>query len=130
VLAGHNTGYSSYGPPTGKKIVVTCIANCVSKDSQIIEEFVIYNTGSLLRQLGFDLPANARELASRGYWGGFAVTRSVIGGRVRDERPWRQVTVRVVPDILLARRRHHGWRPLQPYPPVTAVDHDHFGSVG
>jgi predicted ester cyclase len=67
VLAGHNTGYSSYGPPTGKKIVVTCIANCVSKDNQIIEEFVIYNTGSLLRQLGFDLPAKARELGSRGY---------------------------------------------------------------
>jgi predicted ester cyclase len=65
VLIGHNTGYSDYGPPTGKQIVVTCIANCVSKDNQIIEEFVIYNTGSLLRQLGFDLQAKAREVAGR-----------------------------------------------------------------
>lgn len=67
VLAGHNTGYSDYGPPTGKKIVVTCMANCVSKGNQIIEEFVLYNTGSLLRQMGFDLPSTAREIGSRNY---------------------------------------------------------------
>ena len=55
VLLGHNTGWSAWGPPTGRKIVVTCIANCYSIENQITDEYVIYNTGSLLRQLGYNL---------------------------------------------------------------------------
>ena len=63
IIVGHNTGYSRWGPPTGRKVVVCCIANCKSLENQIVEEFVIYNTGSLLRQLGFDLRQQAREMA-------------------------------------------------------------------
>jgi predicted ester cyclase len=62
VLLGHNTGWSSWGPPTGRKIIVTCIANCYSIENQITDEFVIYNTGSLLRQLGYDIRDKALEL--------------------------------------------------------------------
>ncbi len=63
VIVGHNTGYSEFGPPTNRKIVVCCIANCLSLENQIVEEHVIYNTSSLLRQLGFDLRVKAREMA-------------------------------------------------------------------
>jgi predicted ester cyclase len=62
VIVGHNTGWSRYGPPTGKRVVVWCIANCVALENEIFEEWVQYNNGSLLRQLGFDLPQLAREL--------------------------------------------------------------------
>ncbi len=65
VITGHNTGYSQFGPPTGRKIVLTCIANCRSERNQIDDEHVIYNTGSLVRQLGFDIHAKAREMAGQ-----------------------------------------------------------------
>jgi predicted ester cyclase len=64
VIMGHNTGYSKYGPPTGRKVVVWCIANCISIENEIFEEWVIYNNSSLLRQLGFDLRQKARELGN------------------------------------------------------------------
>src|SRR5689334_11985791 len=63
-FTGHNTGYSKYGPPTGRKILVWCIANCSSRENEFYEEWVLYNTSSLLRQLGFDLKALARELGT------------------------------------------------------------------
>ncbi len=64
VIIGHNTGWSRYGPPTGKKIVVWCIANCVALDNEIFEEWVLYNNASILLQLGFDLRQMARELGN------------------------------------------------------------------
>lgn len=55
-----NTGYSVYGPPTGRKVVVSGIANCLVQGERITEEWVAYNELSLIRQLGFD----AREVLS------------------------------------------------------------------
>ena len=49
----HNTGYSIYGPPTGKPVTVWGIANCYIKSNYIVEEWVTYNEISLIRQLGF-----------------------------------------------------------------------------
>jgi predicted ester cyclase len=65
IILGHNTGHSRYGPPTGRKVVVWAIANCSARANEIYEEWVLYNTSSLLRQLGFDLRALARELGNR-----------------------------------------------------------------
>ena len=62
VIAGHNTGFSRWGPPTGRQILVWCTANCVARENEIYEEWVIYNNGLLLSQLGFDL----REVARAG----------------------------------------------------------------
>ncbi|MGW2339547.1 ester cyclase [Streptomyces sp. NPDC001661] len=65
VIVGHNTGYSRYGPPTGRRVVVWCIANCVALENEIFEEHVIYNNSSLLLQLGYDLRAKAREMGNQ-----------------------------------------------------------------
>ncbi len=65
VITGHNTGYSRYGPPTGRKITTWCIADCISLDNEIFEEWVIYDTASLIHQLGFDLREKAREFGNR-----------------------------------------------------------------
>jgi predicted ester cyclase len=65
VIVGHNTGYSRYGPPTGRKIVVWAIANCSARSNEIYEEWVLYNNSSLLAQLGFDLRRLAREIGNR-----------------------------------------------------------------
>lgn len=64
VIIGHNTGYSRYGPPTGRKVVVWCLANCVSLENEIFEEWVLYNNASLLIQLGFDVRQKAREFGN------------------------------------------------------------------
>lgn len=63
-LLGRNTGYSQWGPPTGRKVVVTCIANTHAVRNQIDSEFVVYNTASLMSQLGYDLRAEARRTRS------------------------------------------------------------------
>ena len=65
VISGHNTGFSRYGPPTGKKVLLWCIANCVSVENEIFNEWVIYDTAGMIRQLGFDLREMAREFGNR-----------------------------------------------------------------
>ena len=35
VITGTNTGWSRFGPPTGKRINVWCIANCLAQDNEI-----------------------------------------------------------------------------------------------
>ena len=60
-IFGTNTGYSHYGPPTGRRVQFWCLANCVARDNEICEEHVVYDTVGLLQQLGFD----AREVARR-----------------------------------------------------------------
>ena len=64
LIVGHNTGYSRYGPPTGRRVAVWCIANCVAKGNEIFEEWVIYNTSSRLHQLGFNLREKARHFGN------------------------------------------------------------------
>lgn len=64
VITGTNTGWSRFGPPTNRRITVWCIANCVSLENEIFEEWVIYNQSSMLRQLGFDLAEKAAEMGA------------------------------------------------------------------
>ena len=64
VITGTNLGYSRFGPPTGHRISLWCIANCLSEANEIYEEFVIYNQSAMLRQLGFDLFEKAREFGN------------------------------------------------------------------
>ncbi len=64
VNVGHHTGPWRWGPPTGKKINMWVIANCVTRDNAIFEEWVLYNTGARLVQLGFDLVAVARSIGN------------------------------------------------------------------
>ena len=64
LITGHNTGYSRYGPPTGRKVTLWCIANCVSLENEIFAEWVAYDTANLVYQLGFDLREMARKLGN------------------------------------------------------------------
>ncbi|NYI78898.1 ester cyclase [Nocardioides panzhihuensis] len=49
---GTNTGESVFGPPTGKRVRFSAIANCVVRGDQIVEEWLSSNPLSLARQLG------------------------------------------------------------------------------
>lgn len=60
----HNTGHSIYGPPTGKRIVRTGIANCLVKENIIVEEWICRDELGVLNQLGFDRDSVIRKLVS------------------------------------------------------------------
>lgn len=62
VLVAHNTGFSQYGPPTNKKVSYWVIADCLSIENEIYEEWVLYNTTAVMSQLGLDVFQMAREL--------------------------------------------------------------------
>jgi predicted ester cyclase len=51
---GHNTGYTVYGPPTGRKIVRSGTGNCYVRANRIIEEWIARDEISLVYQLGYD----------------------------------------------------------------------------
>ena len=63
-LVGHNTGWTVWGPPTGRRITMTVIADCHSRENRIGDEFVVYNTASLVRQLGHDPLTLARSTSA------------------------------------------------------------------
>lgn len=48
-----NTGYSPWGPPTGKKTQFLAVANCFVRENRIVEEWLVRDTAALVRQLGF-----------------------------------------------------------------------------
>jgi predicted ester cyclase len=60
---GHNTGYSAYGPPTGRRVAYRAIANCFVRENVILEEWLLGDDLLLIRQLGYDPHAIARKRA-------------------------------------------------------------------
>jgi len=62
--AGSNLGWSQYGPPTGKKVKRRVVAHCVVHKNMIIEEWVARDELAVVRDLGFDEFALAREVGA------------------------------------------------------------------
>ncbi len=61
----HNTatqsGYTEFGPPTGRKIQYWGIADCLIKRNLIVEEWLTHDGISVVRQMGYDPVALARR---------------------------------------------------------------------
>ena len=92
INVGHHTGPWRFGPPTGRKINTWVIANCVMRENEIFEEWVLYNTGAKLAQLGIDIPSAARAFGNEGglaALGEYAPTEieRLVGGRKPDRYP-------------------------------------------
>jgi len=66
INVGHHLGPWRWGPPTGRKIHLWVIANCVSEENEIFEEWVLYNTAARLAQCGIDVRAAARAYGNAG----------------------------------------------------------------
>lgn len=62
---GHNTGYSSYGPPTGRKVFYRTIADCAIIENKIYEEWLVRDNMAIVQQLGYDPHEVARKMAER-----------------------------------------------------------------
>lgn len=63
---GHHTGPWRWGPPTGRKLETWVIANCVVRENEIFEEWVLYNTAAKLAQLGINVYDAARTYGNEG----------------------------------------------------------------
>jgi predicted ester cyclase len=51
---GHHTGYGSYAPPTGRRIIRRGIANCLVKENLIVEEWLAQDNMTIVRQMGLN----------------------------------------------------------------------------
>ena len=72
IITGTNTGFSKFSKPTGKKVRLFCIANCVAKNNEIYYENVVYDTAALIKQLGLNVNQVAKDIANKGGIGPFA----------------------------------------------------------
>jgi len=62
---GRNTGYSIYGPPTGRRVVRQGIAHCFVHENRVVEEWISRDELALIRQLGFNEIELAKKIAAR-----------------------------------------------------------------
>jgi predicted ester cyclase len=60
-----NTGWSEFGPPTGKKVAWRAIADCVVHQNRVCEEWVVRDHMAAILQMGFDPHQVAREIAAQ-----------------------------------------------------------------
>ncbi len=58
-----NLGASEFGPATGKAVSSYFVADCVSSDNRIHTEWLMHDSGAVLRHLGIDAHETARALA-------------------------------------------------------------------
>ena len=81
---GTNTGYSVYGPPTGRKVAVRGVAVCHVRANLVCEEWVAYNERSLLRQLGLNEREVMEKFARTGWSNGNAGVDTPTHGEVEN----------------------------------------------
>lgn len=84
---GRNSGHSSFGPPTGRQVRYTAIADCVVRENRIVEEWLARDNLTLVRQLGFDPLALARTLAAAEAATGLRVEAPGEIERARGQEP-------------------------------------------
>ena len=60
-----NNGPTIYGPPTGVRIRMTNIADCVIEDGMIVKEWLVRDNMTLATQLGAEPVSAARDMAER-----------------------------------------------------------------
>ncbi|MEM1379623.1 MAG: ester cyclase [Pseudomonadota bacterium] len=58
-----NHGPSEFGAATGKRARVQTIADCLCKENQVVEEWLVRDNGALCLQLGFSLEETAERQA-------------------------------------------------------------------
>ena len=61
ITTGHHLAPWRWGPATGRRVDMWGIANCVIRDNEIFEEWVLYNMVSKFTQLGIDPAWAARQ---------------------------------------------------------------------
>ncbi|MGW2346534.1 ester cyclase [Streptomyces sp. NPDC001661] len=71
---GTNTGWSDYGPPTGRPYAKRALAHCLVREGVYVEEWVVRDEAALVADLRLDAHQVALDLVARG-----AVGRPTVG---------------------------------------------------
>lgn len=91
LTTGHHLGQWRWGPATGRAVNLWGIANCVVRENEIFEEWVLHNTTSRLLHLGIDVRRAAREygneLARTVADRSVPETQRLVGGRKPEYYP-------------------------------------------
>jgi len=82
IWVAHNTGYSIYGPPTGRRVVRQGIAHCFVKENYVVEEWICRDELAVIRQLGFDEHQLAQKMAAQEVARGARSSKSLTQGEV------------------------------------------------
>ncbi len=109
----HHTGHSVYGPPTGRKVMRMGIALCLVKENLIVEEWVVRDDLSVIRQLGLDRDATVARLALREAarpLGNYGDLERMLGQYAPEPLPARTTAVEGFDvDDFLRRNLHEIW---------------------
>jgi len=108
-----NKGHTIYGPPTGVRIRMTNIADCVVEDGVIVREWLVRDNMTLATQLGAEPVKAARDMAKRRSpeltdW--LATETSRVGSVSLPESADRPVTPRDDPTAFAWRVLRSCWR--------------------
>ena len=66
-------GDGAFGPPTGKKVVTRTIADCICRENQVVDEWLVRDQSAILLQLGVDPETFGEKLAQADRTGGIPV---------------------------------------------------------
>lgn len=66
-------GDGTFGPPTGKKVVTRTIADCICRENQVVDEWLVRDQSAILFQLGVDPETFGEKLAQADRTGGIPV---------------------------------------------------------
>lgn len=80
-----NEGESEFGPATGRKVRVQTIAECLCKNNQVVEEWLVRDNLAIAEQLGFDADEFARLEAEADRKKGFSLIDFHAANRQRVE---------------------------------------------
>jgi predicted ester cyclase len=85
-ITSHAThlGANEYGPPTGRRIDFTTIADCLCRENLIIEEWLVRDHATILRKLGLNVGAMAALQAAADRAAGPVAWRQAAMQAVRD----------------------------------------------
>ncbi|MEL6955114.1 MAG: ester cyclase, partial [Pseudomonadota bacterium] len=78
-----NQGDSEFGPASGRNIRIQTIADCLCKDNQVIEEWLVRDNLAAIEQLGFNPDAIARNQAEADLEKGFSLVDFHAENRAR-----------------------------------------------
>ena len=110
---GRNTGYSVYGPPTGKTVTRQGIAHCFVKANRIVEEWICRDELAMVLQLGHDPVALAKDITAKAAANGALPPKFSTGettrlrGQLAPERP--QAIDASRPELLVAAMFQDVW---------------------
>ena len=112
-FVGTNTGWSAFGPPTGRRCSWWVVANCVTLGNEIHEEWVIENAASMIQQLGLDVRQIARETANALDYDQFALLGTGEVDRLRGQSKPAHMPARTTggfdPEDFVRRMLHYVW---------------------